>query len=99
MHAAPHARVDLAGQADFELKADVLLVNMKSLEVPFIIKNHSIVLIGGKKFLRGTYAKIGDEERDAGLVVNLSIDDTTAIREFSWQQAKEYYGSTYHEGK
>ena len=79
------------------LKGDVLLVNLKTMDVPFILKDHRLVSIGGKAFLQGTYADIGDEHKHAGLKVSLAVEDITAIREFAWEQAKAYYGAAFRE--
>lgn len=79
------------------LRGDVLLVNLKTVPAPFILRDHGLVRMGGKVFLRGTVADIGDDPRDAGLVVDLAMDDIAAIREFTWAQAKAYYRSGFRE--
>ena len=87
----------VTGYPEARLTGDVLLVNVKTVEVPFILKDYRLVSIGGKVFLQGTCADIGEDEKGAGLRASLAVDDISVIREFTWKQAKEYYGLGFRE--
>ena len=81
-----------------QLTGEFLLVNIRSIQAASILKDYELVTIGGKVFLRGIRANIGDDgPREAGIVVNLAVDDIVAIREFTWSQAESYYGSSFRE--
>jgi len=74
-----------------------VLVNLKTVEAPFILKSPQVVSIGGRLFVRGVIADIGDDPRAAGITASLALDDVTAFREFTTDQAKKYYGSNFRE--
>ena len=80
-----------------KLSGDVLLVNLKSVDVPFMLKSHEVVTLAGVPFLQGVVANIGDEERDAGLTVLLAVYDIAVIRQFTWAQAKARYINSFRE--
>ena len=64
-----------------KLAGDVLLVNLKSMDLPFILKSHEVVTLAGVPFLQGVAANIGDDNWDTGLTVLLAVDDIAVIHE------------------
>lgn len=81
-----------------QLTGDFLVVNIRSIEAAFVVKDYELVTIGGKVFLRGVAANIGDDgPRRAGMVVYLAVDDIVAIRAFTWAQAESYFRGSFRE--
>jgi hypothetical protein len=77
---------------------EFILVNTKTIPAGFFLKKFKLVTIGGKAFLRGEGANIGDDgPTNSGIIISLAIDDIVAFREFSRAQAKDYYDESFRE--
>ena len=80
------------------LTGEFVLVNTNTIPAGFILKKFKLVAIGGKLFLRGEGANIGDDgPRNSGVITSLALEDIVTFREFSRAQAKEYYGERFGE--
>jgi len=79
------------------LSGNLLLVNSKTMPSPFFLKDYEVVELKGQSFLRGVVADVGNDRKDVGLTVMLAVDDVAVIREFTWDQARAYYGALFRE--
>ena len=78
-------------------KEEFLLLNIRSSNQAYIIKEAKLVSIGGSNFIKGTIADIGDNVTEVGLIVYVRVSDIETIRGFSSKQARKYYGNSYKE--
>ncbi len=80
-----------------EITGDIVLVNTRTVDYCFILKSVELVSIADTPFIRGIAADIGDDAKDKGLKISIALSDVAVLREFTWEQAKAYYGTLFRE--